>query len=202
MTKRIIIPLLFLTLSACAIGQHNVKVNVILADTSFDSTSLQKLKEAAASLELVFNSKEFSDKVLNTNFSTGNFKLSSADILMVIKSGMDNYKDMPKDGSIDLRLKLFDAYLGYGNFGTTDMVTRITQTHRCYVLHNDIKCYISHLSHEYMHQIGFYDTRSWRIGRGFGKKNNSVPYLIGDIVDDLINNTKPCYAKEETCVKD
>lgn len=174
-----------------------VKVNAIKIDDSFDSTSDEILDNSIKELELVFNSNEFKRMVLAENFKVGNYGLSSTEIYDLIISGKDNYINKPQDNSIDIRVKLFDNYAGHGNFGYTDMQTRITRTHRCYVLQNSVKCYTSHLAHEYMHQIGFYDNRTWL----FGKKTQSVPYKIGRIIDKLIKNDAKCLAKSENCLK-
>jgi hypothetical protein len=187
----------FLCLISTTYGQQRVKVTPIFVDDSFDDVSLSKLNEAVILLENAFNSNEFSNRVLNTKFGVGNFRLTSSEILEVIKSGMDNYTGKPKDFSIDLRIKLFDQYFGHGNFGITDMNTRVTRTHRCYILQNDVKCYASHLAHEYLHQIGFYDDRTWFLGT----KTKSVPYKIGNIIDDIIGNDSHCIAIDATCTK-
>lgn len=194
---KIIVSLLFLllTFSNLSFSQQRVKVNAIQVDISFDLASLARLNVAVKVLDSIFNSEEFAREVLHTEFNVGNFGLKNYQILELIKSGVDNYKDKPKDYSIDIRVKVFNEYFGYGNFGITDMDTRITRTHRCYILHNDVKCYISHLAHEYMHQIGFYDDKEWL----FGTKTKSVPYKIGNIVNKLIGNVTPCLAKDETC---
>lgn len=174
-----------------------VVVKYIIQDNSFDSLSFAKLAESTKILENVINSTDFKTKILGTQFTVGNFDLTSSQIFDLIISGKDNYKDKPADGSIDLRLSLFDKYLGYDNFGLTNMTTRVTSTHRCYVLYNDIKCYVSHLAHEYLHQIGFSDVRTWL----FGTKTKSVPYKVGDIVDELIHNGEFCAAQHQTCRK-
>lgn len=183
-------------LITASFGQQRVKINPI-PDNSFDSVTKLKLYEAVAILDTVINSEDFANRVLETNFNVGNFGLTNKEILEVIKSGMDNYKDKPKDYSIDLRLKVFDEYFGYGNFGVTNMNTRVTRTHRCFILYNNVKCYVAHLSHEYMHQIGFYDTKSWNGVKH--TKTNSVPYKIGRIVNNIIKNKEFCSAKNQTC---
>ena len=191
----IVTPLLLL--SSLSFGQQRIKVNPIKVDSSFDEASLTKLDEAVKILDSIYNSEPFAQAVLNTDFNVGNFGLTNNQILELIRSGADNYKDKPKDYSIDLRVKVFNEYFGHGNFGITDMATRVTRTHRCYILHNDVKCYVSHLAHEYIHEIGFYDNKTWL----FGTKTKSVPYKIGNIVDALIGNRNPCVAKDETCSK-
>lgn len=168
-------------------------------DDSFDSLSLKKLNKAVFLLEEAFNSAEFAKRVSETKFKVGAYGLSSAQILELIKSGKDNYINAAGDSSIDLRIKVFNEYAGYGNFGFTDMVTRITRTHRCYIHYNDVKCYASHLAHEYLHQIGFYDKKTFILG--LGTKTKSVPYKIGGIVDDIIGNTVHCVAQQRTCEK-
>lgn len=174
--------------------QQQVKVNAIQVDASFDPVSLSKLNEAVTLLESIFNSEEFARAVCHTEFNLGIFGLANYQILELIKSGNDNYKNKPKDYSIEIKVKVFNEYFGHGNFGFTDPASRITRTHRCYILHNDVKCYVSHLAHEYMHQIGFYDKKTWFLGT----KTKSVPYKIGKIVDALLGNVTPCLAKDET----
>lgn len=180
-----------------ASAQQKVKINPIIIDNNFDDASLNKLNEAAKILDSVFNSNEFIKQVLATSFKVGNFGLSNGDILEIIKSGMDSLANKPKDYSIDIRVTVYDKYKGGDEFGRTNMNTHVTETHRCYILNNDVRCYASHLAHEYLHQIGFYDEKTWI----FGKKNKSVPYKIGDIVDRIIGNTNPCYAQHSTCTK-
>jgi len=197
MKKYYLILSLFFFSTIIVTAQQKVRVNPIVMDDNFDNISLNKLNEAAKILDSVFNSEEFAKQVLATNFKVGNFGLTSADILEVIKSGMDSFANKPKDYSIDIRVTVYDKYKGGDEFGRTNMNTHVTETHRCYILNNDVKCYVSHLAHEYLHEIGFYDERTWV----FGKKNKSVPYKIGDIVDTIIKNKKPCYAQHSTCTK-
>lgn len=168
-----------------------------MMDDSFDATSKRKLDEASIILENVINSNDFAEHVLATNFKVGNFGLSNTSILELIKSGMDSIALKPKDYSIDIRVLLYDDYKGGLEFGRTDMKTHITETHRCFIVNNDVKCYVSHLAHEYLHQIGFYDERTWI----FGKKTKSVPYKIGNIVNRIIDNGNICSAKPSTCKK-
>lgn len=193
MKKRIILILftfLFGTLSYAQVNVQAIKMN-----NSFDSTSSTILDSAIQELEQVFNSEEFKQMVLCETFNVGNYNFSSRDIYKLIVSGKDNYENKPNDNSIDIRVTVFDKYAGSGNFGITNMTSRVTTTHRCYILNNPQKCYTSHLAHEYMHQIGFYDERTWL----FGKKTSSVPYKIGRIIDKLINNDAKCFAIKETC---
>lgn len=187
----------FFLFGLCGLSLGQIKINPILVDSSFDSVSNAKLQQAVFIMDSVFNTKSFAQEVLSSTFDVGNEGLSSQDILALLFSGKDHFKDTLYDGCIDLRLKVFDSYYGSLNFGITDMSTHITRTHRCFILQNNVKCYVSHLAHEYMHQIGFYDWHSTWIG----PKTQSVPYKIGNIVDKLIGNTGPCLAKKEECKK-
>ncbi|MCW3074260.1 MAG: hypothetical protein JWP69_1329 [Flaviaesturariibacter sp.] len=189
----------FLVATACVSGLQTQRVRVVpvRVDSSFDSQSLAKLEQAVRLLDSVINSPAFESRVLSTSFSVGTHGLSAGAILDLIRSGKDNYTGKPADGTIDLRLAVYDRYAGGGEFGVTGMTTRITSTYRCYILQNSVRCYVSHLAHEYMHQIGFYDERTWL----FGTKTHSVPYKIGNIVDDLLNNDNSCLAQHDTCPK-
>lgn len=191
----LIIVLAILCIGKVANAQQKVAVNVIMVDSTFDEESAARLAIAVKELEKVFNSDAFHKAVLQEKFNVGNYNLTSAEIYELILSGMDNYKDKPKDYSIDLRVSVFPDYQGHGNYGITDMKTRITGTHRCFILKNDVRCYIAHLAHEYMHQIGFYDEKTWILG----KKTSSVPYRIGNIVNKLIGNEKSCSAINMSC---
>lgn len=193
MRNKLLLILLTLLLNVALYSQ--VKVEFIKMDDSFDALSSDILDTTIQELEQVFNSEEFNQMVLNETFNIGNYNLSSEDIYKLIISGKDNYINKPQDNTIDIRVTVFDKYARNGNFGFTNMTSRVTRTHRCYILNNPKKCYTSHLAHEYMHQIGFYDKRTWL----FGKKTSSVPYKIGRIVDKLIKNDAKCFAKNETC---
>lgn len=195
MYKLIILVCICVSIVSKGLGQP-VRVNAIIVDSSFDAASLAKLQQACALLDSVFNSQGFEDSVKKEKFNRFSKGKSSAEILEIIQSGMDYYEDKPKDYSIDLRVSLYDKYEGGSEYGRTDMNTRVTSTHRCYVLHNDVKCYVSHLVHEYLHQIGFVDSKHlWQ------KKTGSVPYLIGDIVDKIIRTPGVCPAQKGTCKK-
>jgi hypothetical protein len=187
--------LFFFTLSSS--HAQRVHINPILVDSSFDAASLQKLQEACALLDSVLNSPAFADTVRKTRFRRFNRGLTSEQILDVILSGMNDYSRAPKDYSIDLRVSIYDRYKGGSEYGNTNMnKPRVTTTHRCYVLNNDVRCYASHLAHEYMHQIGFVDSeRLWQ------KKDGSVPYLINGIVDALLNTPGVCPAQTGVCTK-
>ena len=190
--------LLFLSFDPSSFGQESIHIHM-QPDSTFDLASQQKLQEAAKILELALNSNEFKQMVLDENFNVGNNNLSSEEIYALLVGGQDNYINAEKDGELNFRLSVFDAPFkkkNNDNFGVTNMTTRVTRTHRCFILNNDIKCYASHIMHEYMHQIGFIDKRSFL---GLGKKTNSVPYKIGRIVDKLIGNPTSCIAQQGTC---
>lgn len=180
-------------------AQPQVRVQPVLVDSSFDAASEVKLHIAVALLDSIYNSEAFAQAVLAETFSVGNYSLSGAAILEIIRSGMDNYKDAEKDYSIDLRVRVYDAYKGGKEYGNTQMNSRITATHRCYILNNDVHCYVSHLAHEYMHEIGFYDVKSW-VGLK-RTKINSVPYKVGGIVSRIMNKKYQCAYQTSTCKK-
>lgn len=196
----ILIGLLF-SLNTIAFAQDQIYVTVKphYMDDSFDDASKLKLKEAVQKLEQVFNSEKFAQLVAAEKFKVGHFNMSAADIYDLIKSGKNNYQGSVADSVIDLKLKLYDKFKGGSEFGRTMMSSRITETHRCYVLENSVDCYVVHLAHEYMHQIGFSDIRSLR---ALFKKTSSVPYKIGDIVRDCLGTTDHCEAKKSTCKKE
>lgn len=190
--------LLFLSFTSAVNGQDRIVIRTHL-DSTFDQASTQKLHEALEILEVALNSEAFKKRVLEENFNVGNNHLTSEEIYQLLVGGEDNYIDAEKDGELNFRLSLFDEPFkkkNNDNFGVTNMATRITRTHRCFVLNNDVRCYASHLMHEYMHQIGFIDKRRFL---GLGTKTSSVPYKIGRIVDELIGNPTSCLAQQGTC---
>ncbi len=181
-------------------AQRNPPVDVVAVklDDSFDTESSLKLDSSISMLRRVFNSEEFAIDVAHTKFLIANNKKTNAEIYLMIVTGMNNYLNASIDGQVALKVKLFNEFAGSGNFGITDMVTRETRTHRCYVLDNDVKCYASHLAHEYMHQIGFIDKKRFIF---FGTKTRSVPYIIGNIVDKLLKNNSKCISIDKSCTK-
>lgn len=195
--KRIVLLIIYVAFIQHNWAQKRTTVRAIEVDSSFDHVSRTKLQQSVKILDSIFNSKAFEEQVLKANLKIGNHNLSNNQILELIRSGADNYRNKPADYSIDIRVKVFDDYYGHNNFGVTNMETRITGTHRCYILESDIKCYVSHLAHEYMHQIGFTDDRSWALGT----KTKSVPYKIGNIVNELIGNKSKCLAIDKSCPK-
>lgn len=196
--KKISISLALLFFSFNIVCQNITKVRAIKVDSSFDEQSSKILKIAIERLEKIFNSKEFKNEVLKAKLRIGNKGLSNSEIFELIMSGENKHMNESVDFSIDLRLRVFDNYFGSGNFGITNMTTRVTRTHRCFILENNIDCYISHLAHEYMHQIGFIDKRTWFLG----KKTKSVPYKIGNIVKKILGSNSSCRAKKKTCKND
>ena len=196
--KKYLIGIFVLFFASVAFSQNRTTVKFIKVDDSFDNETSEILDFAIKELERIFNTAEFKEEVLKAKLKVGNKGFSNLQIYELIMSGENKRMKEPKDYSIDIRLKVFDEYFGHGNFGITNMTTRVTRTHRCFILENDVKCYISHLAHEYMHQIGFVDKRTWL----FGKKTKSVPYKIGNIVDKLIDNKNSCLAKKKTCKKE
>jgi hypothetical protein len=179
-------------------GQTAVRARVL--NDSFDAVSEQRLNNSMQSLQEIFNSDEFKVLVRAADLSVGNRNLTNVQILQLILSGANNYKNAAPDGVIEFPVRVFDKYKGWGNFGTTFMKpsnARITETHRCYILNNSPECYTAHLAHEYMHLIGFTDKRDgW-----FGPKTNAVPYRIGNIVEELLGGNLGCSAQKTTCSK-
>lgn len=192
----ILLGILFAVMPVRAQRIPPVDVIAIKLDNSFDPTSANKLDEAIALLAQTLNSEEFAREVLHARFRIAAHKKNSVDIYKLIVTGMNNYEGASEDLEVALKVKLFDEFVGHGNFGITDMDTRETRTHRCYVLKNDVTCYASHLAHEYMHQVGFIDKKRFIL---FGTKTRSVPYVIGDIVHKLLGNTSECEAIDENC---
>ena len=198
MAKRFSILLLLVYLSVLLSAQSfHLKITVVQND-NFDAVSLKKLDSAITILDSVFNSNEFRKELSKINFNVGNRGLTNDEIATMILTGQDDVGE-PQDSSIDLRLRVYDNYKGGNEFGNTGMKTRVTSTHRCYILNNNVECYVSHLAHEYMHQIGFYDVKSWK---GFKRtKTGSVPYKVGNLVSRLIKNSSHCVAQHSNCSK-
>ena len=197
-TNLVCLSIMFITTGVFA--QSPLKVNPIMIDSSFDALSLEKLKMATQMLDSVLNSQAFKDGVTQLDLRIGNLGLTNNEILKLILSGANWYKDSTPDFAMDLHLMVFDKYRGAGNFGVTDMNTHVTATHRCFIWQSDVRCYAAHLAHEYMHEIGFLDEKTgvWP----FRRKTSAVPYQIGNLINRLLGNQTPCVAIHSTCKKE
>lgn len=171
-----------------------IEIMIVQMD-NFDSKSKKKLDSAVVILETVINSSEFRNQLSKINFKTGNRGLTNKEIIQMILTGQNDIGEY-QDYVMDLRLRLYDDFVGGDEFGHTGMSSRITSTHRCYILNNDVKCYVSHLAHEYMHQIGFRDEKT-RTGLFKWTKTKSVPYKIGRLVEKFIDNKNKCIAQHD-----
>jgi len=91
------------------------------------------------------------------------------------------------------------AYL-YGTIGVTNLNSNTTKTYRHWIdltpenYQRSVVMYASHIAHEYCHQRGFTDKND----RPQCEFRDVVPYAIGDITCELINEM---YKSEYDCDK-
>jgi hypothetical protein len=161
--------------------EANLTIDVNLTD--FDSQQQQKMLDALERFELVVNSEEFKQRVLNHEYEgektfVDNGGFSNEEIYKLILDGAETL-NQEVDSEIDLDLTLY--YKSNSTVGWTRK-----NTNRIWVNDNFFKGYTlakvaKNVSHEWVHKLGFGHAKSNSKSRPF-----SVPYGIGNIVKELI----------------
>ncbi|PSK91247.1 hypothetical protein [Taibaiella chishuiensis] len=176
--------LFIFALLACAgtaLGQPT-RVRVDYKD-GFDKTTDSMLTVAVRLIDSVVNSDLFAQKVKQASFKRNQNKTNEA-ILAMIRNGTAPGNP---DHVIHLKVAVYNKYAGGGEVGVTvydtKMKTYITRTFRGYIMANGAACYAAHLMHEYCHVMGFTHPKLKFLGHA---KAKSVPYVIGDIVADIL----------------
>lgn len=171
------------------------------------------IEESCKILIQVLNTEAFKEEVLNFSwkprlrrrqYNFNHTKLSRATVFKKIMSGDDKFIDENPDDSnakgdkdIDIHISPYKDKKDYvkGGTYTTTFYSHLNLTHWDKVLErNKDKLYLvkasiaKHIIHEYCHNLGFKHK-----GNNPSKNNNkySVPYAVGDIVEDLILEVEP-----------
>ncbi len=163
-------------------GSGPLKVNFV-ALSHFDAQDIKRAEGAADVLELVINSAEFRDKILNHTWKrkkqfADNDGLTNEQIYQKIMAAFETRYGKPNDGTIDLDLELYYSrkrVLGYTSPSTSKIYLNTK-----YFDYFDAVSLASNLAHEWTHKLGFdHDFRRTR------RRPYSVPYAVGTIVHEV-----------------
>jgi hypothetical protein len=149
--------------------------------TGFQGDSLKKMNDALKLLEVVVNSDEFRDRVINFKNSIGvrafasNKGMTNEEIFDSFMEGRETLQpNTPGEMNFFLNLyhKRWSKVIGY-----TSPETNIININWKFFRNFALSDVAGNLAHEWAHKIGF-DHRS-------ASERDSVPYAIGYIVEDL-----------------
>lgn len=178
-----------LTAILCVLtGTASAQIIKVEETKNYDVQSLAKLKIAVQLLDSILATDAFKQNVLNASFIGTNGR-SNQEIYDHLMSGNSKY-DNSGDRTINLYLAAYNKYAGGGELGKT--VGKVTSTHRCFILRNDVRCLARHLIHEYMHVQGYHHYKSQK------PKSKTVPYVIGDMVRTMLAGPF-CSAIKDNC---
>jgi len=192
--KHKILFILFFTLSYIAKAQETTNTSFSITVTNIESQKEYKqlVKDAANLLNEILNSNEFKYRVLNTSFDwvditkTALPKMTNQEVLDILYPQNKTHTMEVKITKMGIK---YIKFWGSGTIGVTSLYDPSTVTFIkdwLDISPNNYNCtmliYASHLAHEYCHQIGFADKNYDQ-----PKYRNVVPYAIGDIFCDLIN---------------
>lgn len=172
-------------------GQSNIRVKLHSCAGYDGYEDFAKL--AIQKLEMVINSKQFEQAILNGKFSNTN-KNTNKQIFSIIMSAHEVQGEGGEDGVIDLRIRTItlekdgkkwmkncqiDSWAGtIGIDGQNDGETAIClQRLRIWKEQSNIAALAGHYAHEYMHILGF--------SHSGGRKSSSLVYQVGNIVERL-----------------
>ena len=164
-----------------------LQINLVEVN-GYDNERLIILKESLKIIETVINSDQFKETVLNFpfHFRSGLFGYmkdtyyTNQEIYSMIMNANETHGNV-SNGSMDLYLVLKNGsdgnIVGYGNQNEKEIYT--------YKEIFDLKKpkeIANHITHEWTHKLGFTHAE---ITSSFGNRNNSVPYAIGNMIEDL-----------------
>jgi predicted Zn-dependent protease len=162
-------------------AQANLTIDVVLSD--FDEEQTNKMLDALERLELVINSEEFKQRILNHEYKgekvfVDNNGLSNEEIYEVIMKGAEDLAPKTVD-VIDLDLTLYEknnSVVGY----TYPNTQRIWVNNKFFKT-NSLAKVAKNVAHEWTHKLGFEHDFNRTSSR-----NYSVPYAVGEIIQELI----------------
>jgi hypothetical protein len=165
-----------------------VKV-VINSATNFNSEQLAHLEASRSLLEKIVNSEEFKQRVLHFSFNGQeafyqNNGLSNLQIYNKIMAAAEELpKVTPANQIIDLTVQLYtSSWFGRNVVGYTNPDTSTIYMNTYFYNYATPGGTASNMMHEWMHKLGFdHDYRST------SSRPYSVPYAIGDIVEQMGN---------------
>lgn len=166
--------------------EANLEVDVTLKD--FNTAQAEKMNKALDRLLIVINSKEFKNRVLdhtyqNKKMFVDNNGLSNLEIYEKIMLGAEELNP-PENQQIDLNITLYYANNGTVGYTYPD-VNRIWVNDKFFAGYTYAKV-AENVVHEWCHKLGF--THDFN---RTNRRNFSVPYAIGTIVQNLIEDMTP-----------
>ncbi len=165
-----------------------VKV-VINSATNFNSDQLAHLEASRALLEKIVNTEEFKQRVLHFNFNGQEafYQNNGLTNLQIYHKIMAAAEELPKltaaNQTIDLTVQLYtSSWFGRNVVGYTNPDTSTIYMNTYFYNYATPAGTASNMMHEWMHKLGFdHDYRST------SNRPYSVPYAIGDIVEQMGN---------------
>lgn len=164
-----------------------ITVNLI-ESSGYVHENLAKLKSALLLIEKVINSDLFKQKVREFPFHYrkklfGGYvdkPYTGIEVVSIIENAIEYPGNINKN-TIDLYLHLIDgsngSVIGYGIDGTKEIYTykEMFETMKTGEIAN-------HIVHEWLHKLGFTHSEYTTY---FGKRNKSVPYAVGNLIESL-----------------
>lgn len=149
--------------------------------TGFSEEGRKKMDDAFRLLEEVVNSEEFKQRILNFKNNKGERKFNSNNNLSneeIYKTFMEGRETLQPNtpGEMNFYLKLYNKswskVIGY-----TSANTNVININWKYFKNFKPSQVASNLAHEWTHKLGF--------GHRSASENDSAPYAIGNIVEEL-----------------
>jgi hypothetical protein len=168
-----------------------LKVNIASAE-GFSNDQLEKVYNAKDLIESVLNSDTFKGAILNFTFKgkktffyrkniLGRWlddPYSNEEVYQIIMQSYEKHGDVNQN-QMDLYLNLLPTInkdvIGYGYPGSKEIYT-----YRNWFDNFTLAEYCGHITHEWVHKLGFSHAHHHNWKRKF-----SVPYAIGDIIEEL-----------------
>lgn len=163
--------------------EADLEINAYLRE--FSSSQRAKMEAALEKLNIVLNSEEFRVRVLNHTYNNSktfvnNNGQTNAEVYLTILKGAETLNGI-EDQEVDLDITLYysnNSTVGY----TYPNVNKIWVNNKFFstYTHGSVA---ANVVHEWLHKLGY--------GHDFQRtanRNYSVPYGIGNIVRDLVNN--------------
>lgn len=169
----------------------NLDFNVVLND--FNTEQYARMMDALNQLRIVINSKQFKERILNHQYQNkktfvDNNELSNLEIYETIMLGAETLNPVPNQ-EIDINITLYyanNSTVGY-TYPDTDKIWVNNKFFASYSLSK----IAANIVHEWTHKLGF--THDFRRTQ---RRNFSVPYGVGTIVQELIEQMKPKEVQE------
>ena len=163
----------------------------LIESNEYDEVRLAKLNQALKSIEKVFNSDDFKQQVLKFPFFFRKNWFSkwyidefhtNEQVYEKLMIAIEKHGNV-SEGAMDLYLTLLEgedgSVIGYGDARQKEIFTYKKRF-------DEMQLYqiANHITHEWTHKLGF--THATIKTPIIGRRDNSVPYAIGYIVEKII----------------